>query len=54
MTTFASALDRNHSKLGRSSPNLPLKLSAMPFCQGLPGSINAVPMPCVMIQDKGL
>jgi GNAT superfamily N-acetyltransferase len=26
--------------------NLPLKLSVTPFCQGLPGSINAVPMPC--------
>jgi hypothetical protein len=24
--------------------NLPLKLSATPFCQGLPGSINVVPM----------
>jgi hypothetical protein len=24
---------------------LPLKLSAAPFCQGLPGSINAVSMP---------
>jgi hypothetical protein len=27
-----------------------LKLSATPFCQGLPGSINAVPMPCTTIQ----
>jgi hypothetical protein len=29
-----------------------LKLSATPFCQGLPGSINAVPMPCATIQDN--
>jgi transposase len=29
-----------------------LKLSATPFCQGLPGSINAVPMPCVTIHDS--
>ena len=50
MTTFASARDRNHSRLRHSSRNLPLKLSATPFCQGLPGSINAVPMPCATIQ----
>jgi hypothetical protein len=31
---------------------LPLKLSATPFCQGLPGSINAVPMLCAAIQDN--
>jgi hypothetical protein len=35
-----------------SSRNLPLKLSATPFCQGLPGSINAVPMPWATIQDN--
>jgi len=46
MTTFASARERNHSRLRHSSRNLPLKLSATPFCQGLPGSINAVPIPC--------
>ena len=27
-------------------------LSGKPFCQGLPGSINAVPMPCATIQDN--
>ena len=31
---------------------LAVKLSATPFCQGLPGSINAVPMPCVTIHDS--
>src|ERR1700722_10617980 len=46
MMTFASARERNHSRFRHSSRNLPLKLSATPFCQGLPGSINAVPMPC--------
>ena len=29
-----------------------MKLSATPFCQGLPGSINAVPIPCATIQDS--
>src|SRR5580704_3336696 len=52
MITFASARERNHSRLRHSSRNLPLKLSATPFCQGLPGSINAVPMPCATIQDN--
>src|SRR5438552_8301172 len=52
MITFASVRDRNHSRLRHSSRNLPLKLSVTPFCQGLPGSINAVPMPCVTIQDN--
>jgi hypothetical protein len=45
MTTLAWARERNHSALKHSSRNLPLKLSATPFCQGLPGSINAVSMP---------
>jgi len=44
-TTFASARERNHSRLRHSSRNLPLKLSLTPFCHGLPGSMNAVPMP---------
>src|SRR4029077_10118064 len=45
ISTFASVRDRNHSRLRHSSRNLPLKLSVAPFCQGLPGSINAVAMP---------
>lgn len=44
MITFASAREWNHSRLRHSSRNLPLKLSVTPFCQGLPGSINAVPI----------
>ncbi len=44
---------RNHSGLGHASRNLPSKLSPTPFCQGLPGSINAVPMPCPTIPFKG-
>src|SRR3954454_785562 len=52
MITFASARDRNHSRLRHSSRNLPLKLSVTPFCQGLPGSIKAVPMPCSTIHDN--
>jgi ATP-dependent exoDNAse (exonuclease V) alpha subunit len=31
---------------------LPLKLSVTPFWQGLPGSINAVPIPCGTIHDN--
>src|SRR3954452_13254412 len=52
MTTFASARERNHSSPRHSSRNLPLKLSATPFCQGLPGSISAVPIPCATIHDS--
>src|SRR5262245_49759975 len=52
MITVASARERNHSRLRHSSRNLPLKLSVTPFCQGLPGPINAVPMPCATIQDN--
>ena len=33
MMTFASARERNHSRLRHSSRNLPLKLSPTPFCQ---------------------
>jgi hypothetical protein len=29
-----------------------LKLSATPFCQGFPGSIKAVLIPCASIQDN--
>src|SRR5256885_16629533 len=50
--TFASARERNHSRLRHSSRNLPLKLSVTPFCQGLPSSINAVLIPCATIKDK--
>jgi hypothetical protein len=52
MITFAPARERNHSRLRHSSRNLPLKLSVTPFCQGLPGLINAVPIPCATIQDN--
>ena len=42
----------NQCAFKHSARNLPLKLSVTPFCQGLPGSINAVPMPCATTQDK--
>ena len=42
MTTLASTRERNHSTLRHSSRSFPLKLSSLPFCQGLPGSIRAV------------
>jgi hypothetical protein len=45
MTTLASACEPNHSRLRHWSPNVPLKLGLTPFCHGLPGSLNAVPMP---------
>src|SRR5919197_4952262 len=50
--TFASAREKNHSRLKHSSRNLPLKLSVTAFCQGSPGSINAVLIPCATIKDK--
>ena len=34
----------NHSRFRHSSRNRPLKLSSVPFCQGLPGSMNAEPI----------
>jgi hypothetical protein len=37
-----------------SSRNLPLKLSTTPFCQDLPGSINAVLMSCAAIHDSSV
>ncbi len=40
MTTFASIRFRNHSIDKHSSRNFPLKLSFVPFCQGLPGLIS--------------
>src|SRR5262245_48568929 len=43
---------RREAKFSWGGRNLPLKLSVTPFCQGLPGSINAVPMPCATIQDN--
>jgi hypothetical protein len=42
MITFASA--RQPFEVQALVAEL-AKLSAKPFCQGLPGSINAVPMP---------
>ena len=40
--------------LRHSSRNLPLKLSSVPFCHGLPGSISAVSMPafCQPFEDR--
>lgn len=37
----ASCLVRNHSMLRHSSRKRPLKLSSVPFCQGLPGAMWA-------------
>lgn len=45
MITAASRRDLNHSSNRHSSRNLPLKLSSVPFCQGLPGSLSTVAMP---------
>ena len=50
--TAASARKRNHSRLRHSSRNLPLKLSLVPFCQGFPGSMSAVPMPVSAILSR--
>ena len=52
MTTLASARERNHSTLRHSSRKRPLKLSLVPFCQGLPGSISAVAMPLSAIHSR--
>jgi hypothetical protein len=49
---FASARERDPSRPRHSTRNLPLKLSVTPFCQGLPGLMKAVPMPCATIHDK--
>eukprot|EP00952_Eustigmatos_sp_NYUAD-ZCMA_P002693 11807-Eustigmatos_ZCMA.PRE.1 len=35
-----------------SSRNLPLKLSSVPFCQGLPGSLSTVAIPACAIQSR--
>ena len=40
MMALASARERNHSMLRQPSRKRPLKLSLVPFCQGLPGSIE--------------
>jgi hypothetical protein len=40
MRTLASPRDRNYSMPRHSSRNLPLKLSGVSFCQGLPGSVR--------------
>ena len=42
ITIFASMRFRNYSMDWHSSRNLQLKLSLVPFCHGLPGSMNAV------------
>jgi hypothetical protein len=42
MIAVASGLERNHSMLKHTSRSLPLKLSSVPFCHGLPGSMCAV------------
>src|SRR5258706_6950082 len=52
MMTFARRANETIRGLRHSSRNLPLRLSVTPFCQGLPGSINAVPMPCATIHDN--
>jgi hypothetical protein len=44
--------ERNHSRLRPFVTDLPLKLSVTPFYQGLPGSINAVLIPCATSQAK--
>jgi hypothetical protein len=43
MAIFASILFLNHSIERHSSRNLPLNDSLVPFCQGFPGSMWAVP-----------
>ena len=50
ITTRASRSEANHSRHRHSSLSLPLKLSHLPFCQGLPGSIKIGLMPLVSNQ----
>jgi hypothetical protein len=38
--------------LRHSSRNFPLKLSSVPFCQGLPGSLSALPIPSATIHFR--
>ena len=38
--------------LRHSSRKRPLKLSSVPFCQGLPGSMWAVSMPSAVVQRR--
>ena len=45
ITTFASIRFRNHSMARHSSRNLPLTLSVVPFCQGLPGRSMRIRFP---------
>ena len=52
MTTLASRRLVNQLMLRHSSRNLPLKLSFVPFCQGLPGAMNAVSMPARLSQPS--
>jgi hypothetical protein len=43
--TYASSGERNHSRLGLQG-KFRDKCAVTPFCEGLPGSIDAVAMPC--------
>ncbi len=52
MTKAASLRERNHSMLKHSSRSLPLKLSLVPFCQGLPGSIRPICHPPQPMRSK--
>ena len=52
MLTFASARLRNHCSERCWSRNLPLNDSSAPFCQGLPGSMNAVSICAVCSQRR--
>lgn len=50
-TTVASGLARDHSTLSHSSLNFPLKLSSLPFCHALPGSMRAASIPSFRFWD---
>jgi hypothetical protein len=43
MIAFASILERNHSMPRHSSRKRPLKLSFVPFCEGVPSSTSRGP-----------
>ena len=50
----ASIWFRNHSRDRHSFRNFPLNDSSVPFCQGLPGSMNAVSIFAVCSQRRAL
>ena len=52
MPTFASSRLRNHCSVKHSSRNFPLNDSSVPFCHGLPGSMNAVSICAVCSQRR--